>query len=180
VNLNRQPKPVLGLLVAGIIMAIYFNVTGNWDINTQILSVGMIGVALSMMVGEKPRETVTIDWVERASYAYVRKAQTDGRTPTGSLTRMMETREVLIDGEPRYWETGIRVESTEHGNPIYLLRVDLYKSQDGNIQVTGTTEKAGWSAAESPDVVVLTPPDVLTYMKLKQKFESEGGKKDVS
>lgn len=171
--ISEYPAWVIALLAGSFMVAAWALTTDNWNQNTQMLTFGLFAIgALSMLSGEE-KVPVTQKEAENAAYKYIRYAQTEGRIPTGNIKVMTEARKVLLDAQPVYWEVGIKIDATEAGNPVYPVRVDMHKYQ-GQVLTSGVTNKDDWTAQKSPDISVIIPPDAVTYMKMKHKFESEG------
>lgn len=173
--LSRQPKPVLALLGGGVAIAAYAISSGQWEGNMalQFLSVGMIAIGVLTMMSDNTPTPVSMTEVVKSNYKLVRNAQVDGRVPPGSLTSVMEARKVISDGVPVYWEHGVRVENREKGNPIYVMRTELTKNTLGKVDISGVTKKDKWKATDKPDIVVLEPPDMVTFMRLKRMEEDK-------
>lgn len=172
--ISRQPKYIVGLFFGGILIAGYAIATGMWEGNSniQLISVGMTGIGLMAMFADDTKTPVSIEEVMNASYSFVRNAQEEGWVPQGSISTTMEARKVRVDGIPVYWEHGVRLENPSEGNPVFKLRVELYKDSKGRISVSGTTELEDWKATEKPDMVIIEPPDMMTFMRL-QRIEDD-------
>lgn len=178
--LSRQPKWVLGLIGGGIAIGAYAITTGQWEGNSQIqmLSIGLSAIGfLAMMTDDRPIP-VNISEVIQSNYKLIREAQAKGRVPSGSLASLMEARKVITDGKPVYWEHGVQVENREQGNPVYVIRTELLRDIRGNIDISGMTKEDDWNARKRPDTIVIEPPDMVTFLRLRRAEEMKRGVSD--
>lgn len=174
--LSKRMRLPAALIASGMSVAAYCIMNGIWEGNSQaqLLTIGLIIIGIISMTSDEGPEAVTIEEVEKAAYRYVRRKQVEADAPSGSISLRMEARKVRTDGVPVYWEQGVKIENTQAGNPTYPIRVELYKDSKGRVQVSGVTRHSDWTASESPDVVILEPPDMITYARLKRMEEEKG------
>lgn len=153
-------NPILAWIMLSIILAVIFYVSHNWTKETQIFVGGMILVGILMGIkGMKPKITLEEAKIIGLDWARVKKQKEiiDYGTARESIEGITRQR----DGKDWYHEVCVTVGERSH----YVLGISLFG------KIMSTSHRRNWKVTDSPNVEIVSPPDFLSWYKLKKTAE---------
>lgn len=150
-------------LALAVIVGIFFYVTHNWTKETQIFTGALVAVALLTSLKDiKPQITLEEAKI-KASDWFKEKKRDNIITDYGHSVESIDGITRQRDGKDWYHEVGIQVGEKS----FYVLGLSMYG------KIISTTHKKTWSVRDAPNVEIITPPDFLSWYKMKKTAEQK-------
>ena len=113
-------------------------------------------------------ELITLDEAKQIGTKYVRSKIKEGIIEPGTVIECFDGTLRLKDGKPWIYEVAVR--TGDPASPYYVVKILPFRQ---NCKVVGAKKAKYWSAEQAPDIEYITPPDVITWLKLKKEAESK-------
>jgi len=158
------PTNLLIFAMLTIFFGTFLYISGNWNQQTQMIIAGVIIVLILMGVKESKKK-ITLEEAKIIALDWVRKKKQTGIIEQGTPKESIEGITRQRNGIEWYHDVCITVE-----NPTiihYLLSIAL----DGKI--IQTSERKSWTTKDSANVEIVTPPDFLTWWKMRRKIDEQ-------
>lgn len=162
-TVSNIPKPILIFGTLLVILLSYSYWSGQLTTQLQIVIFGML--FLMILLGLKTgKKIIDLDEAKRIALRYVKSKKSLGIIKRGSIKEGVEGTLRFRQGIPWYYEVCITTD-----NPSKTHYVVTVEPNSG--KVLSSTERDSWKTSESPNVEIVTPPDIIHWMKMKRELE---------
>jgi len=164
-TISSIPRPILIFGGFLIILLSYAYWTNQLTTQMQVIIFGLILILILLSIKSKATG-ITLDEAKRRGHALIRRKVSEGVVrATGSIKESIEGVTRMRQGLPWYHEVCVEM----HGSPTRYFVVEYALNGD----YIRTTEKDSWKSTDSPHVEIVTPPDIISWMKQKKEIESK-------
>lgn len=165
-TISGIPKSILTFGTLLIILLSYSYWAGELTRELQIIIFGLLGLMIVLGIRSDSRKIISLDDAKLIGSNYIKSKTGLGILADGELKEGLEGTLRYRQGVPWYYDVSIIATNPSRTN--YIVSIDPYSGK-----VISSTEKDSWKVEESPNVEIVTPPDIISWMKQKRSIEKE-------
>jgi len=159
------PDRMMLALVAIIVIAFLFHASGNW--NRQIQSFFILAFIVVILLSIKEQGSIIdLDEAKKIAVNYARKKLKEGVLEPTTIIEEIDGTLRERNGKPWYYEVAVK---TNDMIKPYLVMSIMPRSG----KVISSMRLRSWSAREAPNVEILSPPDLVSWLKLKRAIDEQ-------
>jgi len=169
-RLDQLPRSTIFLASALVVLFGYLLlINALTDSLIYIFVAVTIGVIL--LGTDSTKNVISIEKAYEIAYRFAKMKQNRGDFPQGNLEILMDgSLRKDLDGKPFSFDVCVKVHNLEDKRPYKVFSLNPFTGAIEQI-----VSKPHWSAEESPNVKIIRPPDILTYLELKRNIEEKYG-----
>lgn len=163
--LKKMPSNYIIFIGLITIFGMFLYITNNWSQQVQMILGGLIILVLALGIREE-REPLSLDEAKKLGLNYVKQKVASGTIKAGTIREVFDGALRMRNGKP--WLYEVAVTTTDVTKPYYVMEL---------LPMSGKVVKGRfleyWSADEAPHLEIVTPPDIVEYMKKKREIEGK-------